>query len=126
MECSFFLIFFLLACPDLVATNPLRVRDLVVKRGYEALLKAEHLRVVPSDSIVCRVEIVPDPSCLRFGNITSDRFYCDLIGSKHVSYIHSGSVISDADCIKLKLFRFYEDRTEIKVSKTVHKCFFVI
>ena len=123
MECSFFLIFFFLASPDLLATNSLRVRDLTVKRGFETLLKTEHLRVVPSDSIVCRVEIIPDPICLRFGNITSDRFYCDLNGSNQVSYIHSGSVIADVDCIKLKLLRFYEDRTEIKVSKTVHKCF---
>ena len=115
MERVFFLIFLSLANSDFLAAKMLQGSELVVKRGYEAALKIEHLGRVPNDSVVCRIEIVPDPICLRFGNITSNRFYCDFDGIRPTFYRHSGSVISDTDCIKMKLLLFYEDRTAIEV-----------
>ena len=115
MDCVFFLILFFLANSDFLAANTPQGSELVVKRGYQAALKREHLGRVPNGAIVCRIEIVPDPICLRFGNVSSDRFYCDFHNLRPTLYLHSGSVISDTDCIKMKILLFYDDRTTIEV-----------
>ena len=117
MERALFLVLLSLVSSGVLIGTTVQGSDMVVKRGFEAVLKLEHLRVVRNDSIVCRIEIVPDPVCLRYGSMTSDRFYCNSDNSKPVLYFHSGSGISDTDCIKMKLLLFYEDKTIIKVSK---------
>ena len=119
MERAIIIILCLLANFDVYLASSGRgavLREITVKRGYNVVLRPEHLQIATDGSIVCRIEIVHDPICLRFGNITYDGFPCNLNSSKNVAYLHSGSLISSTDCIKMNIFLFYENRTRIQVS----------
>lgn len=119
---SFFCIFSCLASQFAFADGAQTTRqgrNLVVKRGAEAVLNQDGLHDFANGSIVCRFEVLHDPICLRFGTLNSNGFTC--AEAKSVLYLHSGSTISKTDCIKMKLLVFYEDRTIEQVSnKEMH------
>lgn len=132
MEARLALIFCFLTCVEGVFANngdhkPNRQRkNFVVQRGSEAAIRSEHLQINSHGSVVCRLEVVHDPICMRFGNLTSQGFTCDLNSSNEVLYLHSGSSLSSVDCIKLKVLVFFEDRTATQVSVDKHRKEFIV
>ena len=115
-KCSFIFMFIILCKKSLCAESIYAetAKDIAVQRGKHAVISMQNLRIFSNDSIVCRVEVINDPICLRFGILSSYGFECNLEKAR-VSYIHSGSTISDEDCLKVKVLLFYNDRTERKV-----------
>ncbi|XP_065065166.1 FRAS1-related extracellular matrix protein 2-like isoform X2 [Rhopilema esculentum] len=93
-----------------------QAKTLGVQRGSNAVITTNNLEIFANGSIVCRIEVVYDPICLRFGKLSANKFSCDL-SSESVHYLHSGSLTSDEDCIKLKLLLFYKNRTEKETVK---------
>ena len=123
--CNLFTICFaIIAGQDLVVADTAKnhakiaqTKTLVVQRGSNAVITTNNLEIFAKGSIVCRIEVVFDPICLRFGKLSANKYSCDL-SSESVHYLHSGSLTSDEDCIKLKLLIFYKNRTEKEVSET--------
>ena len=115
-KCSFIFMFILLCKKSLGAKSIYAetAKDIAVQRGKYAVLSMQNLKIFSNDSIVCRVEVINDPICLRFGTVSNYAFGCNLAKAQ-VSYIHSGSTISDEDCLKVKVLLFYNDRTEKEV-----------
>ncbi len=88
--------------------------------GNSAVINGTNIEVAAKDSLLCRAEVILDPICLRFGNVTSMRFYCGDLRRGKIAYDHFGSPISAEDCLKLKFFVFYKHRVLTEVS-----CFMV-
>lgn len=93
-------------------------RDISVDQGSSAFVNKSHLNILRNDSLICRLEVVMDPICLRFGNISTKAFSCDM-NAERIVYDHYGSLISDEDCIKLKLFVFFKDKTLQEVRNVI-------
>eukprot|EP00794_Sanderia_malayensis_P018955 gene18955-20861_t len=88
-----------------------------VPQGRSLQLNHSHFGFnATKECLLCRVEVILDPICLRFGNISSTKFSCDF-NEESVSYDHYGSPISNEDCVKFKFFLFYKDKTENEIVK---------
>lgn len=112
-----FIFIFILFCKKSLGTKSIyaeTAQNIAVQRGKHAVLNMQNLKTFSNNSIVCRVEVINDPICLRFGSLSSYSFGCNLAKAQ-VSYIHSGSTISNEDCLKVKVLLFYNDGTEKEV-----------
>ena len=110
----FMFIFFLVKSTGTEGLEEMK-KSIRVLHGSTATVSSTLFQFPSDRCLVCKVEVVKDLACLQYGKVNLQSFFCKLLNAGKIEYSHFGSTISNSDCVKLKVTRFYHDKTDQQV-----------